>query len=406
MMGPKGEVMIRSILVTMTLLFPALVSAETVLISFKPGTPEAQKQQALRALGVAGTDRVDELELVAADASGPRLFGAMASVAASLPQVAAIEEDFYWPNWLVNRTFFNTALPTVEDVVRELGAFKPSAVPAAPLPSGVTLAELPWGIQRVNAPQAWPKTLGAGVRVAVIDTGIDPKHPDLQANVAGGYAAAGKYWHDDNGHGSHVAGTIAGALDGRGVAGVAPRAQLFAVKVLDQDGGGSLLSIIKGITWCARNNIQVANMSLGAPIGTVFMRAAVQYATARGVTIVAAAGNEAGRVSYPGAYDEVITVSASDAHDKLASFSNFGKEVDFVAPGVDVKSSIPGGGYDNYDGTSMATPHVTGLAALAVSRGASSPAAVRAALKRAAKSIGLTPEQQGAGMIDAGLLVR
>jgi subtilisin family serine protease len=394
-------------LALLTVFLPAFLSAETVLISFHPGASEPEIQAALRGLGLTEKERIPELGVVAAEAHGPWLVSALAERAAHLPQVSAFSEDFYWPNWLVGRSLLNTAFPTASDVLRELGRFEKSVAPIGPaLPSGVNIAELPWGIQRVNAPAAWKKTAGAGVRVAVIDTGIDAKHPDLAGSVAGGYAATGNSWHDDNGHGTHVAGTIAGRLDGQGVAGVAPSASLYAVKVLDKNGGGSLFAIIKGLTWCARNGIQVANMSLGAPMGTVFMHLAVKYAVSNGVVVVAAAGNSAGSVDYPGAYPESITVAASDSNDRIASFSSRGKEVDFIAPGVDVKSSVPGGGYDYYDGTSMATPHVAGLAALAVAGGARGSAATHSALRAAARSINLPKEEQGAGMIDAGLLVR
>ena len=152
--------------------------------------------------------------------------------------------------------------------------------------------------------------------------------------------------------------------------------------------------------------MQVANMSLGAPIGTVFMRLAVKYAASKGVVVVAAAGNNGGSVGYPAGYPDTIAVSASDSSDHIADFSSRGPRVEFIAPGVGVKSSVPGGKYDFYDGTSMATPHVTGLAALAVARGASGLDEVRAVLKRSAKSIGLKPSEEGAGMIDAGLVVR
>lgn len=198
-------------------------------------------------------------------------------------------------------------------------------------------------------------------------------------------------------------------LDGKGVVGVAPKARLYAVKVLDKDGAGGLSSIIKGLVWAGKNKMDVANMSLGAPMGTIFMRAALKYAQLKGVTVIAAAGNDGGTVNYPASYPEAIAVSALDKNETIAKFSSRGRKVEFIAPGVDVKSSIPGAGgrYDEFSGTSMATPHMTGLAALAVSRGAHGLAQVRAALRRAASPIpGLTPEEQGYGVVDAALLVR
>ncbi|MEK7383589.1 MAG: S8 family peptidase, partial [Elusimicrobiota bacterium] len=212
---------------------------------------------------------------------------------------------------------------------------------------------------------------------------------------------------DDNGHGTHVAGTIAALRDGKGVVGVAPKARLYAVKVLDKDGGGGLSSIIKGLIWAGKNKMDVANMSLGAPMGTIFMRGALKYAQLKGVTVIAAAGNNGGAVSYPAAYPEAIAVSALDKDETIAKFSSRGRKVEFIAPGVDVKSSVPGGGYRNFAGTSMATPHMTGLAALAVARGAHGLDQVRSALRRAAKPIaGLKAEEQGSGVVDAAVLVR
>jgi subtilisin family serine protease len=288
-----------------------------------------------------------------------------------------------------------------------LAPLKP-ARPQYSLPAGVDAAEVPWGIARVNAPNAWAVTKGEGVKVAVIDTGIDCSHPDLKANCAGGYNAldSNKPPMDDNEHGTHVSGTIAGVLDGKGVVGVAPKARLYAVKVLDKDGAGGLTSIIKGLIWAGRNHMDVANMSLGSPMGTIFMRAAVKYAQMEGVVVVAAAGNDGKAVGYPAAYPEAIAVSALTPNEGIADFSNRGPKVEFIAPGEDVKSSVPGGGYARFDGTSMATPHMTGLAALAVARGAHGLDQVRAALKRAAVRVpGLTADQQGAGVVDAALLV-
>jgi subtilisin family serine protease len=269
--------------------------------------------------------------------------------------------------------------------------------------------EIPWGVARVKADKAWPVTQGEGVKVAVVDTGIDCTHPDLAGQCAGGVNIVDKKKPpmDDNSHGTHVSGTIAAIRDGKGVVGVAPRAKLYAVKVLDAEGSGSLFDIIKGLVWCANNGMQVANLSLGAPNGSTLLRLAAAYAKARGVTIMAAAGNDGGAVNYPGAYSEsVIAVAALDANDKIADFSSRGKGVAFIAPGVGVKSSVPGGKYDWYDGTSMATPHMTGLAALAVSRGAKGFDAVKAALTKAAEPIkGLKPTEQGAGVVNAAKLV-
>jgi subtilisin family serine protease len=271
--------------------------------------------------------------------------------------------------------------------------------------------EMPWGVKRVGASDAWTRTQGEGVKVAVIDTGIDATHPDLAGQVAGGFnaltGAKPDAWQDDQGHGTHVAGTIAAKRDGQGVVGVAPKARLYAVKVLDKDGNGNYSDVIAGIEWAASHGIKIANMSLGADEGSEPLHRAVQAALKAGMTIVAAAGNSGGTVGFPGSYEETIAIGASDVNDKVAEFSSRGPEVDFIAPGVDVLSDKMGGGTVSLSGTSMATPHMTGLAALAIGAGANSPSAIRAALARAAKPLtGLTPDMQGGGLVLAGGLFK
>jgi subtilisin family serine protease len=301
--------------------------------------------------------------------------------------------------------------PSLEDAQAAasslVGALRSVPRSVAPAPK-VEDPEKPWGIKRVNAAGAWGRTQGAGVNVAVIDTGIDRKHPDVAPNLAGGVniAEPGKDFQDDQGHGTHVAGTIAAIRDGQGVVGVAPKARLYAVKVLDSEGNGNYSDIIAGIQWCAKNGIQVANMSLGADEGNEALKRAVTAAAKKGLVIVAAAGNnDGGPVGYPAAYPEVIAVSASDEGDAFASFSSKGPQVDFVAPGAAIKSDKLGGGTIEHDGTSMASPHVAGLAALAVSLGARGPAGVKAALEAAATRLpGFKEGEQGAGMIDAARL--
>lgn len=288
-------------------------------------------------------------------------------------------------------------------ILKSMAALKPAAPAGDP--------EQPWGIRRVNAAASWttPRGQGAGAAVAIIDTGVSRTHPDLAGVVLGGFNAMDpkkpEAWDDDQGHGSHVAGTIAGKRDGKGVVGVAPMAKVYAVKVLDKDGNGGFSDVIAGIEWAAKKGIKVANMSLGADEGSEALKRAVTAANKAGMLIVAAAGNSGGPVGFPASYPETLAIAASDAKDEVADFSSRGPEVDFIAPGVDVKSVKMEGGWVELSGTSMATPHVAGLAALAVARGASTPAAVRAMLTKASTPLpGLTPALQGLGMIDAGKL--
>ncbi len=288
-------------------------------------------------------------------------------------------------------------------------------------PDGVVQASAqstPSGINRANADSS--STLagnGSGtvdVDVAVIDTGIDLDHPDLNVFTAGAKnCSTGKSADDGNGHGSHVAGTIGAKDDATGVVGMAPGARVWPVRVLDNRGSGTWSAVICGIDYVAANaaSIEVANMSLGGTgvdhgncgNGQDAMHAAICNAVSKGVTFVVAAGNETDDSANhtPAAYDEVITVSAladfnglpgggaaatcrSDVDDTFADFSNYGSDVDLIAPGVCINSTWKGGGYSTISGTSMASPHVAGAAALYLStHPGTSPAAVKSALQAA-----------------------
>jgi subtilisin family serine protease len=225
-----------------------------------------------------------------------------------------------------------------------------------------------WNIERVGATSSWGISTGDPVKVGVIDTGIDLKHPDLQANIKGGYNAIypWKSPNDDNGHGTHVAGIIAALNNSIGVVGVGPNINLYAIKVLNASGSGYLSDVIEGLDWARTNGMQVVNMSLGTSQDVESFHNAILNAYNAGVVIVAAAGNSGGAVSYPAAYPEVIAVSATDQNNQIASFSSRGPEVDLAAPGVNIYSTYKGQSYATLSGTSMATPHVTGAAALTI----------------------------------------
>jgi subtilisin len=272
---------------------------------------------------------------------------------------------------------------------------------------GQTMA---WGVDRIDADLAWPTgNTGKGVKVAILDTGIDPTHPDL--GVAGGVNFAGSTkdgstnpadWNDGHGHGTHCAGIAAARNNGIGVVGVAPDATLYAVKVLSDSGSGYTSDIIQGLDWCAANGIKVASMSLGGG-GTTSLQAACDRAFSQGVVLVAAAGNSAGPVMYPAAYSSVIAVSATDSRDLRASFSNYGPEIAVAAPGVSIYSTYKGGSYTTMSGTSMACPHVAGAAALAWASGLTSAQAVRDRLTTTAEDLGTAgfDTSYGYGLVDA-----
>ncbi|MBI4375265.1 MAG: S8 family peptidase [Elusimicrobia bacterium] len=327
----------------------------------------------------------------------------------SRPEVVRIDDDprIKWINAAPAR-ISDIPLPDIKSVI---SPFKASA------PVRRAEQSLPWGIPRVNAPKAWAAARGKGVKIAVIDTGVDFKHPDLASNVKGGWNAISKNGEflDDHGHGTHVAGSIAALDNAEGVVGVAPEASIYGVKVLDSGGSGTFSDVIAGMQWAWENKMDIASMSLGASQGNDSFKEAVEAMVAGGTVLIAAAGNSGGwgdensdTVNFPAGYPGAIAIAASDSQDAVAWFSSRGPEVDFIAPGVDVPSTYMGGGYQSLSGTSMATPHVSGLAALAISaKRLRGEPAVRAALKAASLPLpNATPNQQGAGMIDAAKLVQ
>lgn len=236
-----------------------------------------------------------------------------------------------------------------------------------------------WGVKRIGADTAHAAgRTGEGVKVAVIDTGVDYAHAEIAANYKGGYDFVNNDSdpRDDNGHGTHVAGTIAALDNDAGVVGVSPDIELYALKVLAANGSGSFSDIIAALEWAAENGVQVTNNSYGSSQnpGTI-VEQAFNNAAAAGVFHVAAAGNtgrcngKGNTVGYPAAYASVVAVAAVDQGDNRACFSSTGPTVELSAPGVAINSTRMGGGYHELNGTSMASPHVAGVAALAVGLG-------------------------------------
>ncbi len=280
-----------------------------------------------------------------------------------------------------------------------------------------------WNFKTVQAEAAWDKSTGSGTVVAIIDTGVDFNAPDL-ANTPRlpGY----DFFNDDpdatddQGHGTHVAGTVAQSTNNElGVAGLAFDAQILPIKVLGANGQGSYEAIIQGIYYAVDQGADVINMSLAGRAGSQALRDAVQYANDKGVVVVAAAGNSAGPVEFPAAYDDfVIAVGATDFDNALTPYSNFGTQIDIVAPGGDIGADRNGDGFADgiiqqsfrtpgqytylfFEGTSMASPHVAAAAALMRSRDQNlTPAQVKTILMQTAINLGDT-SRFGAGLLQA-----
>jgi len=233
-----------------------------------------------------------------------------------------------------------------------------------------------WGITKIGADKSLTSGLtGTGVKIAVIDTGADLNHPDLTSAIAGGYSAVDytTSYQDDNGHGTHVAGIIGARNNGTGIVGTAPDASIYAVKALDNNGSGYNSDVIEGINWAIQNRMDIISMSLGSSQGSTALQNACNTAYNKGVLLVAAAGNTGtasakatqDTIGYPARYTtSVISVGAVDPNNARAYFSSTGKELEVVAPGVNIQSDYLNGQYATMSGTSMATPYVAGDLAL------------------------------------------
>lgn len=277
-----------------------------------------------------------------------------------------------------------------------------------------------WHLHNIHTERAWEETRGRGVTVAIIDTGVS-KVPDLaQTEFVPGYDFVNDTTtaEDDNGHGTHVAGTIAQSTNNSyGVAGIAYEAKIMPLKVLSGGGGGTISDIAEAIRFAADNRADVINMSLGGGGESQVMKDAIDYAHSKGVVIIAAAGNEnSSSASYPARYAHVIGVGATDAQGERAEFSNYGAGVDISAPGGGNGSKIWQETIDpdtnqpiisGLEGTSMAAPHVAGVAALIKSTGVTAPDEIFAILQQSVRKIEQDPQNYyGSGHLDAAAAVK
>lgn len=284
-------------------------------------------------------------------------------------------------------------------------------VRAFDVPPPDPLQPLQWGLTSTNAEAAWQLGDAAGQVVAVVDSGVDLAHPDLSAVLVPGrdLVDGDDVPTDLNGHGTHVAGIVAGiAGNGVGIAGAALRSNVMPIRVLDANGSGYSSTVAEGVLWAADNGASVINLSLGGPKNNSVLEGAISYALGKGVTVVAAAGNEAlngDPVLYPAATPGVVAVGAVDSNDVRAVFSSTGAHLAVAAPGVGIVSTLPGGGYGSMSGTSMAAPFVAGAAALLKAAVTDvTPERLRTLIISTATDLGPVGHdpEYGAGLVDIG----
>ena len=228
-----------------------------------------------------------------------------------------------------------------------------------------------WEIVKFNIPNQWKYSQGENIKVSVIDTGCDLDHPDLKDNIIQGinFVDLNKEPQDDNGHGSHVAGTIAASNNQTGIVGVAPKAKIMPVKALDKKGSGTLDNIIKGIIWSADNKADIITMSLGSPSPAKPLEDAINYAASNGCIIFCAAGNDGpdSDIMYPAKYANTISIGAIDENLQRTDFTCSGETLDFLAPGHNILGCVPDNTYAVMSGTSMSNPFAVGCACLILS---------------------------------------
>jgi len=228
-----------------------------------------------------------------------------------------------------------------------------------------------WNITAFELPEAWKITQGEGVKIAVLDSGCDLDHPDLVGNLLPGmnFINPKKPPQDDNNHGTHVAGIICAQNNNIGMIGIAPKSKVIPIKVLDKAGNGNLEIVAKGIRWAVEQQADIISMSLGAPMPLQQVRKAIQFAASKGIPTFVAAGNagHTKEVFYPAAYPETIAIGSIDSNFNRSNFSNTGKNLDFMAPGGKIFSTVPNNWYAFLSGTSMACPFAVGVAALVLS---------------------------------------
>ncbi|WP_020615614.1 S8 family peptidase [Paenibacillus daejeonensis] len=287
----------------------------------------------------------------------------------STQQLMAYFERNWQPIYVEPHYLYITNMRRVEESSgsADLGASSLELEPI--IPNDALYSDYQWNLSNIMTETGWNVSKGGeDVIIAVLDTGVQSDHPDLAGQLTTGYNVidGSQSSEDDVGHGTHVAGIIGAAVNNNeGVAGISWYNKIMPVKVLDSSGAGTTYSVAEGIIWATDNGAKVINMSLGNYASAQFLHDAIRYAYDRDVVLIAASGNDnTSRPGYPAAYPEVFAVAATDAHEARAPFSNYGDYIDVAAPGDGIASTYPGSQYAALSGTSMAAPHVAGLAGL------------------------------------------
>jgi thermitase len=361
--------------------------AGELLVAYEPGTSEKAEEAVVREAGARTLENPPEVDLrlisfpsIEGEASEEMRTGALEQELLDLeeePQVEAADYNY------IREVSFTPDDPKFDDQ---------------------------WGLTKPGFPDAWSSTKGRGAKIAIVDTGVDQRHSDIGRIVAQkDFIEHDAVADDDEGHGTHVTG-IAGALtdNAKGVAGGCPRCTLLIAKVVGPTGVTTDSKLMKGIGWSVNRGADVINISLGDPGNSSVLKDAVNDASADGVVVVAAAGNErTTKRQYPAAYPEAIAVSATNRKDRLARFSNRGQWVDLAAPGRNILSTLDGGGYGEESGTSMSAPFVSALAGLLASQGMPADQ-IRHRMQTTATDLGPTGKdpRYGHGRIDAARAVR
>ena len=352
--------------------------AGELMIKFRGGTTDGQRDAMLRAHGGRRLQRLEKLEIDAVEF--PQLRKARGAAVEKLINAlkSQAQVEFVEPNYV-----YTTEL--------------------APNDPG-TAQQYAWNT--IDANEAWDVHSGnSSTVIAIVDTGIQRNHPDLDAKIVSGYdfVSNDNAADDGNGHGTHVAGTAAAETgNSTGGAGTCPDCKLMPVRVLDNNGSGSLANVANGIRWAADNGAKVINLSLGGP-GSSTVQSAVDYAWSKGVFLACAAGNSntsSTSSAYPAAYANCFAVASTTNTDARSSFSNYGGWVEVAAPGSNIYSTWINSGYNTISGTSMATPHVAGLAGLLASSGLSN-AQIRSRICSTSDAIAGTGTQWSCGRINA-----